>query len=70
MQYTFSQGSHLMIQKLQFLRFKDKYETPILRGNDKNASDREKRTGSSIAKVIIFFSKSNLYYLNYGFGWH
>ncbi|XP_050895402.1 protein CHROMATIN REMODELING 24 isoform X2 [Lathyrus oleraceus] len=32
--------------------FKDKYETPILRGNDKNASDREKRTGSSIAKEL------------------
>ncbi|XP_004503910.1 protein CHROMATIN REMODELING 24 [Cicer arietinum] len=32
--------------------FKDKYETPILRGNDKNASDREKRIGSSIAKEL------------------
>ncbi|XP_058745844.1 uncharacterized protein LOC131618692 [Vicia villosa] len=33
--------------------FKDKYETPILRGNDKNGSDREKRIGSSIAKVVL-----------------
>ncbi|KAK2384897.1 Protein CHROMATIN REMODELING 24 [Trifolium repens] len=32
--------------------FKDKYETPILRGNDKNASDRDKRVGSAIAKEL------------------
>ncbi|XP_020204697.1 protein CHROMATIN REMODELING 24 isoform X2 [Cajanus cajan] len=32
--------------------FKEKFETPILRGNDKNASDREKRIGSSVAKEL------------------
>ncbi|TKY60449.1 CHROMATIN REMODELING 24 [Spatholobus suberectus] len=32
--------------------FKGKFETPILRGNDKNASDREKRIGSSVAKEL------------------
>lgn len=34
---------------------------PILRGNDKNAYDREKRVGSSVAKVrIICIPKSSL----------
>lgn len=32
--------------------FKEKYEIPILRGNDKNASDREKRVGSTVAKGL------------------
>ncbi|KAJ7948083.1 protein CHROMATIN REMODELING 24, partial [Quillaja saponaria] len=32
--------------------FKDKFETPILRGNDKSASDREKHTGSTVAKEL------------------
>ncbi|XP_061346860.1 protein CHROMATIN REMODELING 24 [Gastrolobium bilobum] len=32
--------------------FKEKFESPILRGNDKNASDREKRIGSSVAKEL------------------
>ncbi|KAJ0969486.1 hypothetical protein J5N97_022363 [Dioscorea zingiberensis] len=32
--------------------FKIKYELPILRGNDKNASDREKHIGSTIAKEL------------------
>ncbi|GLT25101.1 hypothetical protein SLA2020_002530 [Shorea laevis] len=32
--------------------FKDKYENPVLRGNDKNASDREKRVGSTVAKEL------------------
>ncbi|CAL5365822.1 unnamed protein product [Camellia sinensis] len=30
--------------------FKEKYESAILRGNEKNASDREKRIGSTVAK--------------------
>ncbi|KAK6163020.1 hypothetical protein DH2020_002861 [Rehmannia glutinosa] len=33
-------------------RFKEKYEHFINRGNEKNASDREKRTGSSVAKDL------------------
>ena len=33
-------------------RFKDKYEHPILRGNDKNASERDKRVSSMVAKVM------------------
>ncbi|PSS30202.1 Protein CHROMATIN REMODELING like [Actinidia chinensis var. chinensis] len=32
--------------------FKEKYDYPILRGNDKNASDREKRIGSTVAKEL------------------
>ncbi|KAK9292143.1 hypothetical protein L1049_020102 [Liquidambar formosana] len=32
--------------------FKDKYESAILRGNDKNASDREKRIGSTVAREL------------------
>ncbi|KAK7399357.1 hypothetical protein VNO78_10539 [Psophocarpus tetragonolobus] len=32
--------------------FKEKFEKPILRGNDKHASDREKRIGSSVAKEL------------------
>lgn len=32
--------------------FKAKYESPILRGTDKNASDREKRIGSVVAKEL------------------
>ncbi|KAK6140502.1 hypothetical protein DH2020_025757 [Rehmannia glutinosa] len=32
--------------------FKEKYEHFINRGNEKNASDREKRTGSSVAKDL------------------
>ncbi|KAK1324233.1 DNA repair and recombination protein RAD54 [Acorus calamus] len=32
--------------------FKEKYEYPILRGNDKNASDREKRVGSTVAQKL------------------
>ncbi|XP_047330886.1 protein CHROMATIN REMODELING 24 [Impatiens glandulifera] len=32
--------------------FKEKYENPILRGNDKNASDRDKRIGSAVAKEL------------------
>ncbi|RDY00771.1 Protein CHROMATIN REMODELING 24, partial [Mucuna pruriens] len=32
--------------------FKEIFEKPILRGNEKNASDREKRTGSSVAKEL------------------
>lgn len=34
-------------------RFKEKYENAILRGNEKNASDRDKRIGSAVAKVIL-----------------
>ncbi|KAL4564955.1 hypothetical protein LXL04_029033 [Taraxacum kok-saghyz] len=33
--------------------FKEKYESAILRGNDKNASDRDKRIGSAIAQFIL-----------------
>ncbi|KAI5587719.1 hypothetical protein BDE02_05G053400 [Populus trichocarpa] len=32
--------------------FKETYEHPILRGNEKNASDREKRIGSTVAKEL------------------
>ncbi|KAK9068214.1 hypothetical protein SSX86_012325 [Deinandra increscens subsp. villosa] len=32
--------------------FKDKYESAILRGNDKNASDRDKRIGSAVAQDL------------------
>lgn len=32
--------------------FKEKYENPILRGNEKKASDREKRIGSAVAKEL------------------
>ncbi|KAL0921402.1 hypothetical protein M5K25_008468 [Dendrobium thyrsiflorum] len=32
--------------------FKIKYENPILRGNDKHASDREKRVGSTVAMEL------------------
>ncbi|CAN0877890.1 Protein CHROMATIN REMODELING 24 [Linum grandiflorum] len=32
--------------------FKEKYEDPILRGNDKNASDRDKHIGSRVAKEL------------------
>ncbi|XP_047165048.1 protein CHROMATIN REMODELING 24 isoform X1 [Vigna umbellata] len=32
--------------------FKEKFEKPILRGNDKHASDREKRVGSSVAQEL------------------
>lgn len=35
-------------------RFKMRYEMPILRGNDKNATNREKHVGSNVAKVFIF----------------
>jgi hypothetical protein len=40
---------------LEFPRFKEKFEYAILRGNDKKASDRDKRTGSAVAKVMIFY---------------
>ncbi|KAF3509951.1 hypothetical protein F2Q69_00004939 [Brassica cretica] len=33
--------------------FKDNYEHCILRGNDKDASDRDKRIGSTVAKQIL-----------------
>ncbi|CAN1168892.1 Protein CHROMATIN REMODELING 24 [Linum perenne] len=32
--------------------FKEKYEDPILRGNDKHASDRDKHIGSRVAKEL------------------
>ncbi|XP_017258887.1 protein CHROMATIN REMODELING 24 isoform X2 [Daucus carota subsp. sativus] len=32
--------------------FKEKYENAILRGNEKNASDRDKRIGSAVAKEL------------------
>ncbi|KAA3456121.1 protein CHROMATIN REMODELING 24 [Gossypium australe] len=32
--------------------FKERYEHAILRGNDKNASEREKRVGSTVAKEL------------------
>jgi hypothetical protein len=38
--------------KYRFFRFKETYEHPILRGNEKNASDREKRIGSTVAMVM------------------
>lgn len=46
-----------------FLRFKERFENAMLRGNEKNATEREKRIGSEVAKVItlllFFFSFSN-----------
>lgn len=47
------------LKLLLFWRFKEKYEHLILRGNDKNAYDRDKRIGSAVAKVItnpIFYT--------------
>jgi len=40
---------------LSFNRFKQNYEHYILRGTDKNATDREQRIGSTVAKVRIQF---------------
>lgn len=43
-----------------FLRFKERFEDAMLRGNEKNATEREKRIGSEVAKVItllLFFSR-------------
>jgi hypothetical protein len=40
---------------LYYYRFKIRFETPILRGNDKNATAREKHVGSNVAKVITYF---------------
>ncbi|CAH1432547.1 unnamed protein product [Lactuca virosa] len=34
--------------------FKEKYESAILRGNDKNASDRDKRIGSIVAQRQLY----------------
>lgn len=34
-------------------RFRERYEQPILRGNDKKASQRDKHVGSVVAKVMI-----------------
>lgn len=39
---------------LDYDRFKMRYELAILRGNDKNATNREKHVGSNVAKVLIF----------------
>jgi len=44
--------------------FKEKYENPILRGNEKKASDREKRIGSAVAKVLNSFLAVCLLYFN------
>lgn len=44
-------------------RFKLKYENPILRGNDKHASDRDKYIGSTIAKVFLFVGKDYYIYV-------
>jgi hypothetical protein len=41
-------------------RFKDRYEKKILRGNEKNASDREKYVGSTVAKVSIILAMFSL----------
>ena len=47
-----------------FPRFKVKYESPILRGNDKNASDREKHISSRVAKVMLSCTfKCALYFM-------
>lgn len=35
-------------------RFRDKFERLINRGNEKNASDREKHVGSAVARVRSF----------------
>ena len=40
---------------MEFPRFKEKFEYAILRGNEKKATDREKRIGSAVAKVMIFY---------------
>lgn len=44
-----------IIKPLSIIRFKQNYEHYILRGTDKNASDREQRIGSTVAKVRIQF---------------
>lgn len=43
--------SDCTLNAVYFFRFKIKYENAILRGNDKNASHREKHIGSMVAKV-------------------
>ncbi|KAM3708888.1 hypothetical protein ACJW31_02G130600 [Castanea mollissima] len=40
--------------------FKEKYEYAILRGNEKKATDREKRIGSAVAKAYASYMKGNL----------
>ena len=48
---------HFLSLKLRhLLRFKERYEHAILRGNDKNASEREKSIGSRVAKVLFLFA--------------
>lgn len=42
-----------------FVRFKEKYENPILKGNDKHASEREKCIGSAVAKVTVYYLLSH-----------
>lgn len=44
-----------IIKSLCFNRFKQNYEHYIIRGTDKNATDREQRIGSTVAKVRIQF---------------
>lgn len=44
-----------IIKPLSFNRFKQNYEHYIIRGTDKNATDREQRIGSTVAKVMIQF---------------
>ena len=36
-------------------RFRERYENAINRGNEKDATNREKHIGSEVAKVIAFF---------------
>ncbi|KAH9717308.1 protein CHROMATIN REMODELING 24 [Citrus sinensis] len=44
---------YMILDEVQnIVRFKEKYELPILRGNDKHALDREKRIGSAVAKEL------------------
>lgn len=57
-------SASVFFMKLQnFSRFKEKFESLILRGNEKNASDREKHIGSTVAKVMIPLSSNILCYL-------
>lgn len=61
--------SHFFFPWLSFkysYSFKEKYEYPILRGNEKKASDREKRIGSAVAKVLYSFLAVCLVYFYVG----
>lgn len=61
--FSYVSASVFCMKLRNFFRFKEKFESLILRGNEKNASDREKRIGSTVAKVMILLSSNILCYL-------